>query len=122
MKYYVYRHYDSEGNLLYVGCTQSLEFRTKTHKASSPWKAEIARIAAEEYPTREDALFAERTAICNELPRCNGTMRSLLIHKTRNDTIRELAKQGVSRRLIGKAVGITGAAVCGRIKSYRLEG
>ena len=33
----LYRFYDSEGNLLYVGITGSVKYRTEQHRATQPW-------------------------------------------------------------------------------------
>lgn len=35
--HYVYRAYDADGRLLYVGCTKRLELRQKEHRTESNW-------------------------------------------------------------------------------------
>lgn len=64
----LYRHFDAEDRLLYVGITDSLERRTKQHKRAASWAESIDRIEAEELSTREHALAAEKVAIQFEAP------------------------------------------------------
>jgi hypothetical protein len=63
----LYRHFDGEGRLLYVGISLSAIIRLATHRAS-PWFDEIASVEIERYQTRKDALTAELAAIHNEKP------------------------------------------------------
>jgi hypothetical protein len=39
----VYRHYDVEGRLLYVGATQDIKKRDEGHRYASPWAKDVAR-------------------------------------------------------------------------------
>ncbi len=70
---FLYRHIDAGGSLLYVGVTSDTERRLYQHKLYSPWAEDIADIKVECFPTREDALAAERKAIETERPRFNST-------------------------------------------------
>src|SRR5262245_53731705 len=66
----LYRHFDINGRLLYVGISLTVLARTRAHRASS-WAKNIAFIAIEQYASREAAEAAERTAIETERPLYN---------------------------------------------------
>lgn len=67
----VYRCFDAEDQLLYVGCTHDVEQRIRAHRASSAFGWRIARITTDTYPTKDDALAVERLAIRDEAPLFN---------------------------------------------------
>ena len=75
----LYRHYDTDGNLLYVGAARSIRKRTETHMRESKWAALSVRAEVTFFPTREEAFAAEWDAIQNESPAHNivRTRRSL---------------------------------------------
>lgn len=56
---YVYRHYDKDDRLLYVGITVNPKRRAQGHKQKSPWWPSIARIDVSEKLPREIALGRE---------------------------------------------------------------
>ena len=64
---YVYRIYDVEGFLLYVGMALRPENRIVRHRAKR-WGHAIHRYTVEEFPNREAAKAAERSAIHHEYP------------------------------------------------------
>jgi hypothetical protein len=66
----VYRLFDANGRLLYVGMT-SRAGRWFEH-LSREWWPDVATATVEHFPTREDASLAEANAIRNENPRHNG--------------------------------------------------
>lgn len=66
----LYRHFDRDGTLLYVGISLSAIRRTSQHKTSG-WWMRVSRIDIERHPTREKALEAERVAIQTEKPLFN---------------------------------------------------
>lgn len=70
-EHYLYRHYDDEGNLLYVGISVSFLARTQQHKENSGWFSEIKSITIEKHESREEAIEAERKAIQEESPLYN---------------------------------------------------
>jgi len=72
----VYRAYDGADRLLYVGCTNDIDARMKSHHTSSPWAVYMARFATEVFETRADAESAEARAIAEEHPRWNLVGRS----------------------------------------------
>lgn len=61
----LYRHYDKDGLLLYVGISSN--FFARPHK-NSKWFYRIATITIEHYETRNLALEAETAAIVAEKP------------------------------------------------------
>jgi len=68
----LYRYYDVEDSLLYVGITNNQHKRFKQHQDKS-WLTQIARATFEHYSNREDAEEAEVLAITKELPKYNVT-------------------------------------------------
>lgn len=75
--HFLYRCYDADGILLYIGCTNNVKRRLAAHRTGSAkasrWLA--ARIASHEVegplPGRDAARDAERNAIRNEQPVLN---------------------------------------------------
>jgi excinuclease UvrABC nuclease subunit len=72
MPSYVYRHFDSAGVLLYVGCTNTPEKRKAGHRRQSPWFHKVASIETQTFSSRAEALAAETKAISTENPLFNG--------------------------------------------------
>jgi excinuclease UvrABC nuclease subunit len=70
----VYRCYDAQDHLLYVGCTYDVYQRMSVHRItprSQQWLPLLTRIERTAYPTRPAALAAERHAIETERPQFN---------------------------------------------------
>jgi predicted GIY-YIG superfamily endonuclease len=67
----VYRMFNDDGELLYVGVTSSFLRRMGDHKRDKPWYDEIGSIERWRYTTREAANQAEWEAIQTENPRHN---------------------------------------------------
>jgi GIY-YIG catalytic domain-containing protein len=67
----LYRHFDADGTLLYVGISLSALNRLGQHKQNAEWFDKIARVAIEKFPTRAAALEAEHNAIKEEKPLYN---------------------------------------------------
>lgn len=70
----LYRFWDAEGSLLYVGVSNFLTGRFKGHARRSVWWPDIATLALETYATRRDVLDAEHRAILREGPIFNRTL------------------------------------------------
>lgn len=68
---FVYRCYDADGRLLYVGCTNAPRNRMTMHRKDSWWWPEVTRVRYLVFPNREKAWEQERRAILTERPRCN---------------------------------------------------
>jgi len=64
----LYRYFDAEGQLLYVGISLSAVARAVQHKQTAAWWPLMANMQRETYPTRADAEQAERRAIRSERP------------------------------------------------------
>lgn len=67
----LYRFYDEDDRLLYVGITSDTRGRFKQHASSKPWWSQVTTRELEWYPTREDAAVAEVVAIRAEHPMFN---------------------------------------------------
>lgn len=67
----LYRYFDKEGDLLYIGISLNSVARQAQHKMASFWYKEAVRVEIERHGSREDALLAERTAIKEEGPKHN---------------------------------------------------
>src|SRR5262252_1137510 len=64
----LYRHFDVDGHLLYVGVSADASSRSRQHEHGAKWHREIATISLEHFPSRVTALEAERLAIKHEKP------------------------------------------------------
>lgn len=67
----VYRAFDKNGELLYIGSTKSLPNRLSAHRTSTWWWPVVKRIEHHDFPTLEAARDAERVAIRAEHPKMN---------------------------------------------------
>lgn len=67
----LYRLYDAEGVLLYVGVSDELKTRFKAHPASKPWWPSVHSRRIEWFDNRLDAEVAEQAAIHDEGPLWN---------------------------------------------------
>jgi excinuclease UvrABC nuclease subunit len=75
LPHWVYRVYDADGSLLYIGVTRNPTQRVRTwrtqRKNPDAWINKAARWDWRRYPTHFDATEAERYAICAENPPYN---------------------------------------------------
>lgn len=84
----LYRHFDADGRLLYVGISLSPTYRLRQHHDCSAWFQSIANVTVEWFPDRSAAMAAERQAIKAESPEFN------VVHKfTAKDALREKAEE-----------------------------
>ena len=83
---WLYRHYDHNGELIYVGFSIAPFKRNKTHTQSSRWGPTIVEILIEPFANREEALEAEKRAIREEFPRFNT------VHNQRRSPLHELSQ------------------------------
>lgn len=72
----LYRHYDSNGELLYIGISLSAIRRLGEHAGRSHWYEDIVRVEIDTYPSIEAARDAERVAIKRERPKYNLKLRN----------------------------------------------
>lgn len=69
----LYRFFDCNDDLLYVGISLSPLNRWAQHKADKPWIEDVASTTIDWHDTRAEALEAERRAIIEEHPLYNVT-------------------------------------------------
>lgn len=67
----LYRLFDTEGALLYVGIAGNPGRRWEQHRKDKPWWGDVASTRLEHFATREEAAAAELEAIRTEDPRHN---------------------------------------------------
>jgi GIY-YIG catalytic domain-containing protein len=67
----VYRFFDVDGDLLYVGITGRGKKRTSQHAADKRWWPQVASATFSHYPSRAAAADAEAKAIRDEHPLYN---------------------------------------------------
>lgn len=67
----LYRHFDADGALLYVGITDCLPERDKHHTATSSWHGQVHKTETQWCLSRGHALALERVAIQYEGPAHN---------------------------------------------------
>jgi len=65
---YVYRLWDNDKNLLYVGVSNNWANRINQHKQQKQWSGQISSVTVEEFASRYEALAAESKAIQTENP------------------------------------------------------
>jgi predicted GIY-YIG superfamily endonuclease len=64
----LYRFFDTEGRLLYVGISKFFEARLKQHYRNASWFFDSASVTLEHFETREQVEQAEAVAIKTENP------------------------------------------------------
>lgn len=67
----VYRLYDTDGGLLWVGTTANFKARLAHHKSTRSWGPDIFSHIIEEFPTAEDAAMREEELIESLAPLFN---------------------------------------------------
>lgn len=100
---FLYRFFDADDVLLYVGITDNLSERTFNHAMSSSWMDFAVRSTIERYKTRREAEKTEVEAIRSERPLFNvahnddpGAERRLVDYLIEHDR-RDLLRVAVSR-------------------------
>ena len=64
----LYRYFNADGDLLYVGISANAFARMTQHQAGAQWWTEIATVTVEWFDSRREVLDAERDAIKSESP------------------------------------------------------
>lgn len=64
----LYRFFNADGQLLYIGVTGNVRARWNAHSLTQPWWTEVATCTIEHRPSRAVALAAEKAAIVAEQP------------------------------------------------------
>lgn len=115
----LYRLFDAENNLLYVGIATNPHQRWQLHSSNKPWWGEVAMREVEWLATRDLAELAEATAIAEEGPRYNknagrpaergpsgsywrpdDTFRALVQHFTRTDAAAVAVRTELEQRVV----------------------
>ena len=73
----LYRWFDENGMLLYVGITSDPKRREAEHRRQSRWFYLATQKRTEEYPNRSAAMNAEAVAIETEAPKFNVDLRKI---------------------------------------------
>lgn len=68
----LYRMFDADGRLLYIGQSQQMALRMRAHDRHSWWFPFVTDLTVEWLPTRDAAMVAEALAIKEESPRYNA--------------------------------------------------
>lgn len=95
----LYRFFDTDDQLLYVGISSNPSIRFRDHGRSKDWWSEVASITLEHWPSRQAALDAEKQAIISERPRWNAA---------HNGRFQRTTQEAVCRKAVG------GCLRCGR--------
>jgi predicted GIY-YIG superfamily endonuclease len=78
----LYRYFDSDGSLLYVGITRDQAKRFSSHNRQSKWMPRAVQCTLEHFETRAEAKAAETLAIQNENPIHNIAESSKQLRKS----------------------------------------
>lgn len=130
----LYRFWDADEQLLYVGITLNPGHRWTSHRNDKPWWSEVATITIETHPDRRAVLEAERRAIVAERPRYNivhNYGRPIVVRRVdHRDTAIERAAAGerviaylsaARRTSRGTLVGVVGQCpFCGSTHTHGL--
>jgi len=83
----LYRAYDINDQLLYIGISSQVFGRFDQHAHTSEWMYDCAYAIMEHYPYRRLAMEAEKRAIQTENPKYNQ------VHKRKKDEARNLSSK-----------------------------
>lgn len=98
----LYRHFDRDDILLYVGISLSAVTRLSQHKNQSPWYDYISKITIENHLTKQDARTAEKKAIIKENPLYNKRIPEFFISKEEYEILKN--KKSMTRNDISKSL------------------
>lgn len=74
----LYRMFNVENQLLYVGVTANPTVRLYAHEANQTWWHEVVLVTLEHFETAAQAALAEGAAIIEENPKYNRVARVLI--------------------------------------------
>lgn len=94
----LYRHFDKDGSLLYIGVAKDLHARTSQHSDASAWFDQVSTTEVQYFASRKEALDAEAVAIRAERPKHNKQ------HNPDGDVSRLFASIG--RECLARRVGV----------------
>lgn len=70
-RHHVYRLFDRDGELLYIGATSNIGSRLNDYRRNCVWWHRVGFVDSDEYPTRAEAFAAEAAAIREHQPELN---------------------------------------------------
>ena len=108
----LYRHFDADNNLLYVGISKSAIARLSQHSLTGHWYDSICRVTIERFNSREELEQAEKRAIKNESPKYN------IVHNYRTKT--KLPKKDKAETTINYSSRVV--AICPRCNGLYQRG
>jgi len=98
--HFVYKQYDEQNQLLYVGCTSAPRVRMALHRNNSPWFSKIDRVEIKAFTSKLEAVSEETRSIVKDQPKFN------IAKKTRGYALKEkfqkLRDQGLTLQAIGE--------------------
>ena len=112
----LYRAFDADGVLLYVGISSSALRRLGQHAGGpAAWWDRATRVEIEHFPTRTEASDAEQRAIADEAPLFNrttpGRRERTEFTATRRDIVLARVNRGWSRKQLAVAAGVSRGSV-----------
>jgi predicted GIY-YIG superfamily endonuclease len=107
----LYRMFDDEGRLLYVGQTSGLPRRLDQHRSGRPWWGEVATVTVEHFDRANDVFKAEQQAINTEAPLYNVPLSTA----SRRGWIDRLARRDAAHDT-GQRCSDAGCARCTRLR------
>jgi len=96
----LYRQFNSENVLLYVGITCNTRDRLKNHEKHSNWWLEVNQVTIEHFADRQSVLVAERIAIETEKPKYNIVHNRLKLEKEKPFTALDVTQDNITARLV----------------------
>lgn len=93
----LYRMFDSNGDLLYVGISCNPPVRIKQHSRDKDWFPEVRTITLESFHTRDELEQAEKRSIQTEHPKYNVMHSRPLVERADNAKATTLSE--INRRL-----------------------
>lgn len=103
----VYRFFDADARLLYVGLTSNPGKRTQQHRYTKPWWCEVSTMTVETHEDAREGARAERWAIQTEDPKYN-----VAHHPTRGTVAPRVVVTSESGRVVGSAEIASMLGVC----------
>jgi excinuclease UvrABC nuclease subunit len=123
VKYTVYRFYDANLVLLYVGYSQDPKGRFDAHMSSTEWSSEIKSVFIEMFDDQKSALLHEKNTIKELVPKYNKTYRfprEEIDSVMAIQTIKQLIRYFGSQSRAAEELGYTRAAVSQWVKKGEL--
>lgn len=88
----LYRHFNSNGELLYVGISLDFVRRLQQHMIGSCWSEDIFLVTVTWFSTLAEAIEAEKAAIVEERPKWNKRYNERLIQSSEKNKERVVNK------------------------------